>query len=152
MDDPRVQAVVRWLLIIWFILASACVFLPAGVLLVRAIRTPAHEAPPLPSRPALPPMPAFDASVPKDVRDAQIDVYKKDVDAQLSAYDKQAALYKDRVSTLGSAAATRGDLLSAYEAVVDGVLKSLVQTVLASFLAFAFVKVAVAFAKRLAGT
>ncbi len=141
------EKLVRTILLIWFIIASLFVFVPAGFIFT-GLSGDGMEMPKAPTAPTLIDIPRPDAPVSKEVRDEHV----KYAEGQLTRYDKQVASYKASLDAYKTAEATRGDLLSSYKAIVADVIADLVKTFITALLAYAFVRAGVqlvrAFAAR----
>lgn len=135
MDDDKVKRWIQGALLAWFVVASLFVFVPAAVLLYRASPVTTAEVP-IPVAPVIPPPPNLDSTL----KTEQVSAYNKYVDAQLSRYDKELNVYKERLG-VGGTRESRNDLISVYKVVVSDVLDDFLEKVLATLLAFAFVEV-----------
>lgn len=135
MSEEKIKQWIQLVLLGWFIVLSLFVFVPSAVLLFSASPI-TSEVVSMPKAPAIAEPPKLDPALKTD----QVNAYDKYVNAQLTRYEKEINLYKERLGA-GTTRESRADLISVYKVVVNDVLDGFVEKILASLLAFAFVKV-----------
>lgn len=129
---------VQVLLLLWFVAVSALVIIPSALLLYPMVDPAIVDlTPPRPPRPpVLSPIP--DSATGDDLvkRVARVEQEVIAYGHRVNAYEKEVAAHKDTVEAVKSL-----DPVSVYKAVVKDTFVDLLGKVLATLLAFAFVKV-----------